>query len=188
MSDREFGMGRGQVFPASSAKSLLNPLRRFVQSAPRTVHAMELAQDARVVEIGSGPGYFSPSIAEALPNGRLTVLDLQLDMTRLARDRLADRTNVQFVVADAMHLPFRTATFDNTVVATVLGEVPEPSKCIGEARRLLREHGTLVVCETRRDSDFIPFDRLSTLVGTDGLFPVGRRGMRWQYVARFATT
>ena len=188
MSDREFGMGRGKVFPASSAKSLLNPLRRLVQSPARTVGAMELARDARVVEIGAGPGYFSPAIAAAVSSGHLVVLDLQLDMVRLARDRLSDRSNVQFVVADAMRLPFRTGSFDNAVVATVLGEVPEPSTCIAEARRLVGADGTLVVCETRRDSDFIPFDRLSAMAATAGFVPVGRRGPRWQYVACYRAT
>jgi ubiquinone/menaquinone biosynthesis C-methylase UbiE len=178
-------MGRGQVFPASSAKSLLNPLRRVVQSAVRTVGAMELACDARVVEIGAGPGYFSPAVAAAVPSGQLVVLDLQLDMVRLARDRLAGRSNVQLVVADAMRMPFRAGSFDTALVATVLGEVPEPRTCIAEARRLVGDGGMLVVCETRRDSDFISCDRLSAMVATEGFVPVRRRGPRWQYVARY---
>jgi len=38
-----FGLQRGKVFPASHARSLLNPLRRFVQSPERTVAAIGIA-------------------------------------------------------------------------------------------------------------------------------------------------
>ena len=36
----EFGVGRGKVFPASKARSLLNPARRLVQSPGRVVKAL----------------------------------------------------------------------------------------------------------------------------------------------------
>ena len=65
----EYGLGRGKVFPAEKASSLLNPLRRLVQSPDRTVARMKLQEDARVLEVGCGPGFFSPSIARAVPHG-----------------------------------------------------------------------------------------------------------------------
>jgi ubiquinone/menaquinone biosynthesis C-methylase UbiE len=185
MVDREVGMGRGKVFPAASAKSLLNPLRRLVQSAKRTVAAMELPPHGFVVEVGAGPGFFSPAIAAAVPAGHLVVADLQPEMLHLARERLAGRANVHFVVADAMDLPFRPGACDAVVLATMLGEVPEPGRCIAEARRCIAPDGVLVVAETRRDSDFIPVDRLTRLVAAAGFAALGRRGPRWQYVARF---
>ena len=101
LTDREFGMGRGKVFPASSAKSLLNPLRRIVQSPRRTVAAMTLPRSGRVAEIGAGPGFFSPAIADVVPDGVVIVVDLQVEMVQLARGRLRGRSNTQFVVADA---------------------------------------------------------------------------------------
>ena len=85
---RDFGLGRGKVFPAYKAKSLLNPARRLVQSPGRTVAAMGLTADARVLEVGSGPGFFSPSIAAAMPEGQLVLVDLQAEMLVFARARL----------------------------------------------------------------------------------------------------
>src|SRR5689334_8756161 len=51
-SPRVFGLGRGKVFPAADARSLINPLRRLVQSPRRTVDALGLEPDSAVIEIG----------------------------------------------------------------------------------------------------------------------------------------
>jgi ubiquinone/menaquinone biosynthesis C-methylase UbiE len=188
LTDREFGMGRGKVFPASSAKSLLNPLRRIVQSPRRTVAAMRLPRSGRVVEVGAGPGYFSPAIADVVPDGVAIVVDLQVEMVRLARDRLQGRSNTQFVVADAARLPFRTSSIGAVVLATVLGEVPDAERCLSEVRRVLDRDGALAVAETRRDSDFVSLGALNALVQPVGFAFEQRRGTGWQYVASYRAT
>jgi len=177
-------MGRGQVFPAAKARSLLNPLRRLVQSPGKTVAAMRLSADAHVLELGPGPGFFSPHIVGSVPRGRVVLADLQDEMLSLARDRVGT-TNVGFVQSDAMALPFASATFDAVFVATMLGEVPDPARCLAELRRVLRPTGIAAFAETRRDSDFFSLTQLKGLVEPHGLAFVERRGTRWQYVARF---
>jgi ubiquinone/menaquinone biosynthesis C-methylase UbiE len=62
---RDYGLGRGKVYPAADASSLLHPLRRLVQSSRRTVAAMGLRDTDRVLEVGCGPGYFTPVVASA---------------------------------------------------------------------------------------------------------------------------
>jgi ubiquinone/menaquinone biosynthesis C-methylase UbiE len=188
LTDREFGMGRGKVFPASSAKSLLNPLRRMVQSPRRTVAAMRLPSSGRVVEVGAGPGYFSPSIADVVATGVVIVVDLQVEMVQLARGRLQRRSNTQFVVADAARLPFRTSSIDAIVLATVLGEIPDAKAGLSEVRRVLSNGGALAVAETRRDSDFVSLDALNALAQPAGFALEQRHGIGWQYVARYRTT
>ncbi|HMK12762.1 MAG TPA: methyltransferase domain-containing protein, partial [Acidimicrobiales bacterium] len=148
----EFGLGRGKVFPAAKASSLLNPLRRLVQSPSRTVARMRLPSDARVLEVGCGPGYFSPSIEASVPNGRLVVLDLQAEMLRLVAGRAATACRVQ---ADASKLPFSSASFHAVFVSAMLGEVPDRGSALAEIRRVLRDAGHATFAETRRDSDFI---------------------------------
>lgn len=178
-------MEAGKVFPASQARSLLNPARRLVQSPKRTVAAMDLAADATVLELGCGPGFFSPWIVRATDRGFAVLTDLQAEMLEVASGRLRDATNASYVQADAAVLPFADATFDAVFLATVLGEVPDPSACIAEIRRVLRASGTLAVGETRRDSDFIPLSRLRPLVEQQGFGFLDRHGVGWQYVARF---
>jgi ubiquinone/menaquinone biosynthesis C-methylase UbiE len=185
---REFGLGRGRVFPAERAQSLVNPARRLVQSPRRTVAAMGLAETDRVLEVGSGPGFFSPLIAAAVPRGRLVLVDLQAAMLQAARPRLAGFPNVSFAQSDAAGLGMGTAQFDAVLLATVLGEVPDPDQCMDEIRRVLRPRGLLAVAETRRDSDFLALPTLRALAGRHGFSFLGRRGVGWQYVARFRSS
>ena len=184
-SPRLFGLGRGKVFPAADARSLINPLRRLVQSSRRTVDALRLDSDWAVVEIGCGPGFFSPDLAASVPRGRLVLLDLQADMFQLARERLAGFTNVGYVAGDAQALPLGDARFDAAFLATMLGEVPDRAACLDEVHRILRPGGVMGIAETRRDSDFIGLAALRALVESRGFTFRSRWGIPWQYVACF---
>lgn len=179
------GMGRGKVYPASAAKHLLNPARRLVQPPGRVVRRMQLRPDARVLELGPGPGWFSVELARAVPQGALTLCDLQHGMVEVARGRTRDGGNVTWAVGDAMALPFADASFDAVLVATVLGEVPDRAACVREVRRVLAAGGVVTVSETRRDSDFIGRADLESLFAGAGFRPLDHRGPRWEYTARF---
>jgi ubiquinone/menaquinone biosynthesis C-methylase UbiE len=183
--DRTFGLGRGKVFPATRANSLLNPLRRLIQSPVRTVERMGLARTDAVLEIGCGPGYFSRAIAAAVPEGSLVLFDLQRAMLELARQRLPTFANMHFTQGDASSLPFRNASFNAALLVLVLGEVPDQDRCIAEVARVLTQGGSVTFAESRRDSDFIPIGKLQARAEKHGLELSERRGLGWEYTARF---
>jgi ubiquinone/menaquinone biosynthesis C-methylase UbiE len=181
----DYGVGRGKVFPATKARSLLNPVRRIVQPPRRVVDSLGATPDARVLEIGCGPGYFSPTVAQAVPRGEVVLADLQREMLSLARDRVSAFDHARLVQLDATQLPFADASFDAVLVVFVLGEVPERDRCLSEIRRVLRPGGVLLFVESRRDSDFIRRADLRALVEPHG-FELDRfRGWSWEYSARF---
>jgi ubiquinone/menaquinone biosynthesis C-methylase UbiE len=182
---RTFGLGRGKVFPATRASSLLNPLRRLIQSPARTVERMGLSRTDTVLEIGCGPGYFSRAIAAAVPQGSLILFDLQLAMLELARQRLPAFANMHFTQGDACSLPFPNASFNAALLVLVLGEVPDQDRCIAEAARVLTQGGSVTFAESRRDSDFIPIGKLQARAEKHGLELSERRGLGWEYTARF---
>ncbi len=181
----EFGVGRGKVFPASKAPSLLNPARRLVQSPTRLAARLGVPADSRVLELGCGPGFFSPSLAAAVPSGQLVLADLQHPMLVHARDRVVAHHNVRFVQADASRLPLAAGQFDAVVIVLMLGEVPDRDACLAECRRVLRENGVAFFAETRRDSDFIKRNELRNLVEPHGFELDESRGWSWEYTARF---
>ncbi len=181
----EFGVGRGKVFPASKARSLLNPARRLVQSPGRVVDALGVAPDARVLEIGCGPGYFSPTLAAAIPQGDAVLADLQSEMLHLARERLSTFDNARFMQLDATRLPFGSATFDAVLVVLMLGEVPDRERCLAECRRVLHPDGVALFAESRRDGDFIRRAELRALVEPHGFELDEFRGWSLEYTARF---
>jgi ubiquinone/menaquinone biosynthesis C-methylase UbiE len=163
-------------------------MRRIVQPPRDTIRALQLRPQDRVIEIGSGRGYFSPDLAAAVARGRLVLVDLQPELLQFARSRLVAAPHVMIVGSDAQFLPLQAATFDVAFLATVLGEVPDSKQCLQEVHRILCPGGVLAVAETRRDADFISLDTLRELIQSRGFSRLSRSGNRWQYVARFSRT
>src|ERR1700716_2135377 len=70
----------------------------------------------RVLDIGSGPGYLSEAIADAVgPTGAVHGLDPSEAMNTLARARCASRPWVDIEDGDAVDLPFPDGSFDAAV-------------------------------------------------------------------------
>jgi SAM-dependent methyltransferase len=102
-----------------------------------------------------------------------------------ARERLARDHNVRYAQGDACALPFPAGSFDAVLLVLVLGEVSDRARCIDEVARVLKHGGCLTLAETRRDSDSIPFAELRRLVETHCFALEERRGLPWEYTARF---
>ena len=180
-----FGLGKGKIYPASAASHLLNPLRFLVQPPRRVIRQMDLSPDHQVLEVGCGPGWFSKALAEAVPQGHLTICDLQQGMLEIASVRLNSFGNFTVVQSDACSLPFGDGQFDAILLSSVLGELPDKNRCLKECARVLSPSGKVTVVETRRDSDFIPQRELIHLAQSAGLEFCARYGTRWEYTVNF---
>jgi len=84
-------------------------------------HEMRAALDAAewsgeedVLDVGCGPGFYTRPLAARVPRGRVVGLDLSRPMLELAvrRTERGSLTNVAFVRASALALPFDYRSFD----------------------------------------------------------------------------
>ena len=177
-------LGKG-VYPAEQAGWLLNPLRRFIMPPRRMVQRLQLRPTDNVLEIGPGPGWFSPDLARAIPQGRLTLFDIQPEMLDLASRRLkeADLANFEPVSGDATRLPFPDAGFDIVFLVTVLGEIPDPSAALREIARVLKPGARASITEQLGDPDHIPRRKLADLTGQAGLAVEAVTGSALLYTA-----
>ena len=180
-----------EVFPASQARMLLNPLRQRLMPVAKTLERFGLAPGQTVLELGPGPGYYSLEASRVIgPTGRLLCLDLQRGMLDILAGRLAGAggRNTALVVADATRLPLQPASVDRAFLVTVLGEVPDQSAALDELRRVLKPGGLLGFSESLGDPDIVFLGKLRTLCRDHGFEEVARYGNPLAYTAVFCAS
>ena len=179
---------RKNVFPASEARFLLQPLRHVVMPVRRTLKRFQVGPGQTVLEVGPGPGYYTLEAASMIgPTGRLLCLDIQRGMLDILRDRLAERgvANVDLIVADAAHVPLKGASVGIAFLVTVLGEVPRPEAALRELRRVLRDGGNLGFSESFGDPDYVRAGTLRAMCGEAGFREEGHWREILGYTSRF---
>lgn len=137
-------------------------MERMYSSAPiteqraKTRAALALSEGEYGLEVGCGIGFLACEMAhEVGAAGRVVGLDNSPDMIAASKDRaqrdgLSDR--LEFMVGDATQLDFPSAAFDFVVAVQVYLYVAEIERALGEARRVLRPGGRLVIVDTDWDS------------------------------------
>ena len=122
-------------------------LHKNYSTAPQPWHRwvfdrFDLPEDARVLEVGSGPAELWRENRDRIPAGwTITLADLSEGMLDAARDVLGERA--QYVVADVQDLPFPDESFDAAIANHMLYHVADRSRALAELARVLRSGGVL---------------------------------------------
>ena len=103
----------------------------------------ELPALGRVLELGCGNGGYTIEVAKRADS--VVAADISMDMIQAATEKLKDCPNVTVEIADCYQLPYADASFDTVMMANLIHVVAHPDKIIQEARRLLKEHGRMVI-------------------------------------------
>jgi SAM-dependent methyltransferase len=170
-------------------------LRFFVEgphpliTRARLREILEPQPGERILEVGPGTGYYTLDLARWVGDqGTVEILDLQqeyLDHT-IRRAREQGLWNVAPTQADAQALPYEDASFDATILITVLGEIPDQEAALRELKRVLRPGGGLVVGELALgDPHYVTFPALRRGAEAAGLRLERRVGPTLGYFARF---
>ena len=106
--------------------------RPFVTRA-RLREMLMLEGNERVLEVGSGTGYYALHVAGWLwSGGTLQILDIQEQMLEhtMRRAREIGVENIIPTQGDARELPYQDNAFDAAYLVTTLGEVPEQQRAL----------------------------------------------------------
>ena len=111
-----------------------------------------LAPDARVLDVGCGPGTITADLAARVPAGEVTGIDAAADVLEQARQEAERRgqRNVRFGTGDVYHLGFEDGTFDVVHAHQVLQHLTDPVAALREMRRVCRPGGLVAA----RDGDY----------------------------------
>ncbi len=123
----------------------------FVEQRRATRAALALGLGENVLDIGSGPGLLACEMAaEVGALGSVDGVDPSESMLALARGRRPPEgaAVMRFVAGDACALPYGQETFDAAVATQVYEYVQDMPAALGEAFRVLRPGGRLLVLDT----------------------------------------
>jgi len=177
---RAFGRG---VFPHQMTWFLDLPGRGLIMSANTVAMRLPVKPNARVLEIGPGSGYYSVQVAKRIPDGKLTLLDVQTEMLEKSANKLkaAGIANFTTIHSDGKSIPFEDKAFDAIFLVTVFGEIKERESFLLEAYRVLTANGVLSITEHQPDPDFEQADDVAECLSKHRFIPIQKLGWRWAY-------
>ncbi len=106
-------------------------------------HILVLPANAKILELGCGPGYMWKENADRIPSiWDITLSDLSSGMLDSAwRNLVVTGRNYKFKEIDAQEIPFEDETFDAVIANHMLYHVPDRPKAIAEIKRVLKTDG-----------------------------------------------
>jgi demethylmenaquinone methyltransferase/2-methoxy-6-polyprenyl-1,4-benzoquinol methylase len=154
--DQKAGMVHGVFTRVASRYDIMNDLmsggvHRLWKDAMMDWLAPRPGQ--RLLDVAGGTGDIAFRFLKRAPTATATVLDMTESMLvegrkRAEADRLADR--LDWVVGDAMALPFAAGSFDVYTISFGIRNVTRIADALSEAFRVLRPGGRLMVLEFSR--------------------------------------
>ena len=148
--DQEF-LKNDQYRDASNLDARVELHRRFSTNPygwfPWIFDTLEtLPSPARVLELGSGPGYMWKECVDRIPAGwNITLSDLSNGMLDAAwRNLVVTGRAFKFEQIDAQSIPYPDETFDIVIANFMLYHVPDRPKALQEIHRVLKNGGHFV--------------------------------------------
>jgi demethylmenaquinone methyltransferase/2-methoxy-6-polyprenyl-1,4-benzoquinol methylase len=105
----------------------------------------------QVLDIAGGTGDLAMKFSDLVgPSGKVVLADINASMLKVGRSRLADSGyagNIEYVQADAEHLPFPDNSFNAVSIAFGLRNVTDKDQALRDMARVLKPGGKLMVLE-----------------------------------------
>lgn len=105
----------------------------------------------RVLDIAGGTGDLTMKFSDLVGrDGKVVLADINASMLQVGRSRLTDRGyvgNIEYVQADAEHLPFPDNSFNAVSIAFGLRNVTDKDQALRDMCRVLKPGGKLLILE-----------------------------------------
>ena len=105
-------------------------------------------QNLKVLDIGTGPGFFS-IILEELGYSNITGVDYSYKMLEVARENIQtygkENSSIQLIQMDAQNLEFEPESFDIIVSRNLTWNLQNPQQAYSEWLRVLKPNGALFI-------------------------------------------
>lgn len=109
----------------------------------RLVEAVNLAENSRMLDVATGPGFVAGAFSPICQT--VVAVDITLAPLKIAKQRLQERSNLNFQLADVNRLPFPDGTFDVVVSRLAIHHVEHPTEVLKEMSRVCHVSGIVAV-------------------------------------------
>ena len=176
-------------FPAPGFISIFldSRVRGWMQPPKDIIKFSGIHSGGKVLEIGSGSGFFTlPSARAVGKTGEIAALDIQQEMLdkitiKLEKAENRDIRNIRVVKASAYEIPYPAESFDIVFTVSVLQEIPKPHETLLEAYRVLKKGGIMSVSEFIPDPDWLLPGTVEKQLMAAGFKSIKRYGNLFRY-------
>lgn len=116
-----------------------------------TIELSGVRKGHTILDIAGGTGDLALKFCRLVgAEGKVILADINASMLTVGRDRLTDQgilDNIDFIQADAQHLPFANNSFDCITIAFGLRNVTDKDLALASMLRVLKPGGRLLVLE-----------------------------------------
>jgi demethylmenaquinone methyltransferase/2-methoxy-6-polyprenyl-1,4-benzoquinol methylase len=120
-----------EIAPAYDRLSSILSLWRDGRWRAAAVDSSAIRPGDAVIDVASGTGKLAAALADRVgPFGRVVAVDLSPAMVERGREATRDIVQLEFVVADALALPFEDRRFDAATVAFGLRAMSDREKAL----------------------------------------------------------
>lgn len=109
----------------------------------------------KILEVGSGTGSLTKSLALSFPKAQITCLELSPHYLKKARSQFRNEKNIGFIQGAAENIPFKDESFDAVVSCYLFHELPQRirEQAIIEKWRVLKAEGFIAVVDSIQNGD-----------------------------------
>ena len=124
----------------------LEEMRGYADEAKR-----HLQDNASVLEVAPGPGYFSIELAKK-GNYKITGMDISADFVEIGKTNAArENVTVNFMQGNVSQMPFADKAFDFIFCSAAFKNFKEPVRALREMHRVLKEGGIALIADMNHD-------------------------------------
>ncbi len=136
------------------------------------VSSLNLDANYKIMNFGCGPGAEAKYIAEVLStgNGQLTCFDISQTWIDVAKIRLKNYTNIEFVCGDITAVELTEDSYDAIVIHYVLHDIPTDirQKVIDALKKILKPEAKIFILEPAGKEHGIQAEEIKQLMTLSG--------------------
>lgn len=111
-----------------------------------------LTDNAKVLEVAPGPGYFSIELAK-MGDFDVTGMDISADFIEICKANAErEQVAINFLQGNVSHMPFENGTFDFIFCSAAFKNFKEPVTALREMHRVLKNTGIALIVDMNHDA------------------------------------